>query len=81
MPTGRLEKITETGDPPTRAPDVCIEVMSESNDWNETHDKRRLYLEAGAEEVWIVTEENKVRFFAGEEMEESSVVEEFPSEL
>jgi Uma2 family endonuclease len=81
MPTGRLEKITETGDPPTRAPDVCIEVMSESNDWDEMCEKRRLYVEAGAEEVWVVTEEKEVRFFADEELEASEFAPEFPSRL
>ena len=75
---GRLDEMQKTGDPTMLAPEICIEVMSDFSDWEE---KRHLYLEAGAEEVWVVTEENEVRFFAGEEMEESSVVEEFPSEL
>ena len=61
-----LAEMQETGDPTTLAPEICVEVMSRSNDWEEMHDKRRLYREAGAEEVWIVTEENEIRFFAGE---------------
>jgi Uma2 family endonuclease len=77
----RLAEMEATGEPPTLAPEICVEVMSRSNDWEEMHDKRRLYREAGAEEVWVVTEEGKVRFFAGEELEEPSVAEEFPSEL
>ncbi|MFB6280378.1 MAG: Uma2 family endonuclease [Salinibacter sp.] len=81
MPEGRLEEITETGDPPTRAPDVCIEVMSESNDWNEMHEKRVLYLEAGAEEVWVVDEDGAVRFFGEEKLEASELVTGFPEEL
>ena len=78
---GRLAEMQETGDPTTLAPEICIEVMPEPSDWEEIRTKRKLYLEAGAEEMWVATEENEVRFFAGEEMEESSVVEEFPSEL
>ena len=78
---GRLAEMQETGDPTTLAPEICVEVMSDSNDWEEMQEKRRLYREAGAEEVWVVTKKGEVRFFAGEELEESSVAEEFPSEL
>jgi hypothetical protein len=45
------------------------------------HEKRRLYLEAGAEEVWIVTEDREVRFFGEEEMERSELAYDFPSQL
>jgi len=81
MPEGRLEELAETGDPPTRAPDVCIEVMSESNDWEEMREKRALYLEAGAEEVWVVSEDGDVHFFAEEEVEASEIVPAFPDQL
>jgi Uma2 family endonuclease len=36
------------------APEICVEVMSTSNTWAEMHMKAALYLQAGAEEVWIV---------------------------
>ena len=42
------------GTPYPRAPEICVEVMSPSNTWGEMHMKAGLYLEAGAEEVWIV---------------------------
>ena len=32
---------------------ICVEVMSPSNTWGEMHMKAGLYLEAGADEVWI----------------------------
>lgn len=38
-----------------RAPELCVEIMSPSNSWPEMHVKAALYLEAGAEEVWVVT--------------------------
>ena len=38
----------------TRAPQVCIEVVSPSNSVKELQEKRAAYLAAGAEEVWIV---------------------------
>ena len=79
--TDRRQQMRETGDPPTLAPEICAEVMSESNDWAEMHEKRALYREAGAEEVWIVTEEGEVRFFKEEEMEESELASDFPDHL
>ena len=71
----------ETGDPPTLAPEVCIEVMSESNDWDEMDEKRALYREAGAKEVWVVTEEKSIRFFADEERDTSDVIPGVPNRL
>ena len=35
------------------APEICVEVKSPSNSWAEMEMKAALYLEAGAEEVWI----------------------------
>ncbi len=35
------------------APDICVEIMSPSNTWAETHMNASLYLAAGAKEVWI----------------------------
>ncbi|MEF8816336.1 MAG: Uma2 family endonuclease [Salinibacter sp.] len=77
----RREEMEETGDPPTLAPEVCIEVMSASNDWTEMDEKRSLYRDAGAEEVWIVTEEGAVRFFADEERDTSEVIPNVPGHL
>jgi hypothetical protein len=77
----RREEMDETGDPPTLAPEICIEVMSEKNDWDEMHSKRALYLEAGTEEVWVLSEEGAVRFFADEEMEASRVLPDFPEHV
>ena len=37
----------------TRAPELCIEVVSPSNSRKELREKVAAYLEAGAEEVWI----------------------------
>ncbi|MCS3940471.1 Uma2 family endonuclease [Salinibacter ruber] len=86
MSPGRWEHMQETGDPSTLAPEICVEVMPESNDWesndwDEMHSKRTLYLEAGAEEVWVVTEEGAVRFFADEETKASGVLPGFPEHV
>jgi Uma2 family endonuclease len=36
------------------APEICVEVLSESNSTREIEEKRAAYLSAGAREVWIV---------------------------
>ncbi len=77
----RLRDMRETGDPTTLAPEICVEVMSDANDWDEMDEKRRLYREAGAEEVWVVTGEGEVRFFAGEEIEASEIAPSFPDQV
>jgi Uma2 family endonuclease len=74
----RLEAMEETGDPTTLAPEICVEVMSESNDLGEMKAKMSLYREAGAEEVWVVEQDGRVRFFAAEEQEHSTLASDFP---
>ena len=36
------------------APELCIEILSPSNTWVEMRDKVTCYLNAGAQEVWLV---------------------------
>ena len=81
MSPGRRKEIEATGDPTTLAPEICVEVMSSSNTWEEMDEKRALYLEAGTEEVWVVTEEGDVRFFGKEELDQSTIAPDFPREL
>ena len=52
-----------TGDPSTLAPEICVEVMSPTNTEEEMQEKRRLYREIGAEEVWVVGEKGRIRFY------------------
>lgn len=48
------------------APEICVEVRSPSNSWEEMRGKIALYLGQGAREVWIVFETGEVRFFGPE---------------
>jgi Uma2 family endonuclease len=50
----RLAEMGETT-PFAHAPELCVEIMSPSNTWADMHRKAALYLEAGAQEVWIQT--------------------------
>ena len=45
------------------APEICVEVTSLSNTGFEIEEKRRLYLEAGAEEVWVCDDGGRLSFF------------------
>jgi Uma2 family endonuclease len=45
------------------APEICVEVVSPSNTRPELEEKRRLYFESGAAEVWICGETGEVNFF------------------
>lgn len=49
--------------PYSEAPEICVEVRSPSNSEEEMRIKTRLYLDAGAKEVWIEREDGIVRYF------------------
>ena len=53
--------------PYTRAPELCIEIVSPSNSRKELREKVAAYLEAGAVEVWIVFPQSKRVEFHGRE--------------
>lgn len=46
-----------------RAPEICVEVVSPSNSDFEMKEKRQLYFEAGAEEVWICQLDGTLTFY------------------
>lgn len=49
--------------PYTRAPEICVEVISPSNSKPELDEKRQAYLAMGAEEVWLVfTQSRRIEF-------------------
>jgi Uma2 family endonuclease len=49
--------------PFSRAPELCVEIVSPSNSNEEVREKIRAYLAAGAEEVWIASVDGTVRYF------------------
>ena len=50
-------------DPYVMAPEVCVEIKSPSNAESELQSKVRLYLDAGAKEVWLVDTKGAVRLY------------------
>lgn len=54
------------------APEVCVEILSPSNTTAEMDEKRALYFEAGAEEVWLCDGEGHMRFFDADGRREAS---------
>lgn len=64
------------------APEICVEVMSESNTEKEMAEKRVLYFEAGAKEVWLCYENGQMRFFNPQhELIHSECVPQFPEKI
>ncbi|HEU0200874.1 MAG TPA: Uma2 family endonuclease [Burkholderiaceae bacterium] len=49
--------------PLPQAPEICVDISSPSNADEEMEMKTRAYLQAGAKEVWIVSEDGEVAVF------------------
>ena len=56
------------------APPVCVEILSRSNTPAEIDEKRALYFDAGATEVWICNLDGSMSFFSGVDRQLSASV-------
>jgi Uma2 family endonuclease len=64
------------------APEICVEVLSDSNTQKEMAEKSQLYFAAGAKEVWLCNEQGEMRFFnAQHQLVHSDCVPDFPLQL
>lgn len=64
------------------APEICVEVISASNSSIEMREKRKLYFEAGAKEVWLCNEQGEMQFFnAQQALSRSPLVPDFPEKV
>ncbi len=45
------------------APEICVEIISPSNTSKEMLEKTQLFIEAGAQEVWLVTESGDISIY------------------
>ncbi|MFO7641028.1 MAG: Uma2 family endonuclease [Candidatus Competibacteraceae bacterium] len=60
--------------PYPQAPELCVEIASPSNTADELREKTRLYLAAGAVEVWIVRVDGTVELYGPEGRRTQSVM-------
>ena len=68
--------------PYMRAPEICVEVLSESNTEAEMMHKRALFCAAGAVEYWLCNREGQMRFFTAQiELSKSGFSPGFPAVL
>lgn len=68
----------------TQAPEVCVEILSPNNTRAEIDEKKRLYFEAGASEVWVCGLDGSLRFFLSsspETLARSLLCPDFPESL
>jgi Uma2 family endonuclease len=64
------------------APEICLEIISASNTKKEMAEKRQLYFEAGAKEVWLCNENGELSFFNAEQkLIHSILVPKFPEKI
>ncbi|MFW5635733.1 MAG: Uma2 family endonuclease [Thermodesulfobacteriota bacterium] len=64
------------------APEICVEVLSLSNSDEQMDEKRNLYLQSGAKEVWFCDEKGRIRFFDSEkETRKSVLIPDFPENI
>jgi Uma2 family endonuclease len=65
------------------APEICVEVLSPSNSTEEIEEKKVLYLDVGAREVWVCGSFGKVSFFGAgaKPLARSELCPEFPEQV
>ncbi len=56
------------------APEICVEVLSESNTNQEINTKKSLYFKNGAREVWICSGSGAITFYDSSSVLENSVL-------
>lgn len=64
------------------APEICVEIVSLSNTAQEISEKRALYFESGAKEVWICKQNGEMSFYdATGQLQRSGLTPKFPSKI
>ncbi|MDB5386363.1 MAG: hypothetical protein JWM11_2009 [Planctomycetaceae bacterium] len=64
------------------APEVCVEIVTPSNSRIEMHEKRELYFQRGANEVWLCDLNGTMTFYGCDGvLTRSSLFPEFPAQV
>jgi Uma2 family endonuclease len=77
-----IYKIIKDEDECPVAPEVCIEVLSSTNTEDEIEEKKMLYFEKGAKEVWLCNRSGNVEYFdQGGKLAQSAFFPNFPQKI
>ncbi len=64
------------------APEICIEVLSNSNTDEEMQEKRQLYFDQQAQEVWICKQDGAIKFYNSKcQINKSILIPDFPQKI
>lgn len=75
-------KVIEHEDECSIAPEICVEILSSSNTKKEINEKRQLYFEKGALEIWFCDNQGNMRFFdIHQQLEKSTLAPDFPTRM
>ena len=78
--TAEQARIAQEEDICSKAPTICVEITSKSNYQRELDEKKALYFEAGAKEVWFCDKTGKMIFYTPEgEVSTSPLCPNFPA--
>lgn len=76
----RWAQLPEDAEASPFVPELCVEVRSADNTDAEMNEKRKLYLNEGAQEVWFCDESGQLRFFdAAGERDRSALAPDCPA--
>jgi Uma2 family endonuclease len=66
-----------------KSPEICVEVLSPRNSEAEINEKMRLYLDAGAQEIWVCDKTGKMSFFGARtvRLRKSKLCPDFPKRI
>ncbi len=78
----RFHQVPEEAEASPVMPEIVVEVLSEGNTEAEIAEKRRLYLDEGAEEVWTCAPDGTMTFYdASGPHDASTLVPSFPAQV
>lgn len=77
----RYDRIFDSKESPI-APEICVEILSDSNTRGEMNEKKQLYFTQGCREFWTCNKEGNMRFYdLPGELEHSRLAPAFPKHV
>ncbi|MEE4355784.1 MAG: Uma2 family endonuclease [Desulfococcaceae bacterium] len=78
--THRWNQVRHEYDSPI-APEICVEVISAANTDSEMQEKKALYFEVGAAEVWFCNDGTMIFYSKNGEIKKSALADRFPETI